>query len=84
LPLYIFGGGDEVEIDQAPTHIEVTMFKDHTITRAQREADKAFKKVKAKETMTDYAKAQQSLQDNRERLKAERLAREAKVKAGGK
>lgn len=66
------------------THIEATMLKDHTITRAQREADKAFKKVKAKETMTDYAKAQQSLQDNRERLKAERLAREAKAEAGGK
>ena len=30
--------------------------------------------------MTDYAKAQKSLHDNRERLKAERLAREAQAK----
>ena len=62
------------------THSEVTMIKDRTTTRAQREADKAFKKVDAKEKMTDYAKAQQSLQENRERLKAERLAREAKTR----
>jgi hypothetical protein len=34
--------------------------------------------------MTDYAKAQQSLHENRERLKAERLAREADAKRAPK
>ncbi|MCP1850565.1 hypothetical protein ACVI1K_007349 [Bradyrhizobium sp. USDA 4508] len=29
--------------------------------------------------MTDYAKAQKAIHDNRERLKAERLAREAEA-----
>jgi hypothetical protein len=48
-------------------------------TRASREADKAFKKVEPPAAaMTDYAKAQQSFHENRERLKAQRLAREAK------
>lgn len=51
--------------------------KDHPGSRALREANRAFKPVEPKKPMTDYAKAQQSLQENRERLKAERLAREA-------
>lgn len=51
--------------------------KDHPASRALREANRAFKPVEPKKPMTDYAKAQQSLHENRERLKAERLAREA-------
>jgi hypothetical protein len=34
--------------------------------------------------MTDHEKAQKTFNDNRERLKAERLAREAAEKAKGK
>lgn len=52
------------------------MTRDDATTRALREANKAFKKREPKKTMTDYAKAQQSFHQNRERLKAERLARE--------
>ncbi|SED00028.1 hypothetical protein [Bradyrhizobium erythrophlei] len=48
-------------------------------TALEREAHKIFKAVRAKETMTEYAKAQNALHDNRERLKAERLAREAEA-----
>ncbi|WP_084518762.1 hypothetical protein [Bradyrhizobium sp. th.b2] len=46
---------------------------------AEREAHRVFKAVRAKEALTDYAKAQKALHDNRERLKAERLAREAEA-----
>ncbi|WP_431309692.1 hypothetical protein [Bradyrhizobium iriomotense] len=56
--------------------------KDHPkTTRALREANKAFKPVETKKPMTDYAKAQQALHDNRERLKRERLAREIKPRS---
>ena len=48
-------------------------------TAAEREAHKIFKTVRAKEAMTDYAKAEKAFHDNRERLKAERLAREAEA-----
>jgi len=52
---------------------------DNRTARAKREADKLFKQVDtAKKQRSDYEMAQQSFQDNRERLKAERLAREAK------
>jgi hypothetical protein len=57
------------------------MMKDNSQARVRREADKLFKQVEAKktvETVTDYERAQQSFHQNRERLKAERLAREAK------
>ena len=50
-------------------------------TPAEREARKAFREVIPGNAMTDYAKAQKSLQENRERLKAERLAREAEARA---
>ena len=46
-------------------------------TRAQREANAAFKTIERK-TITDYAQEQKAIHDNRERLKAERLARDAK------
>ena len=62
------------------------MMRDHTFERrattpAEREARKAFREVIPGQAMTEYAKAQKSLHENRERLKAERLAREAKAKA---
>lgn len=44
--------------------------------RIIREANKAFKASEPQPLPTEYAKTQQSFQDNRERLKAERLARE--------
>lgn len=56
------------------------MLRDQSANRAKREADKAFKPVKTQKPMNDYAKAQHSFDENRERLKAERLAREAKQK----
>ncbi|MGY2903690.1 hypothetical protein ACVWVY_002711 [Bradyrhizobium sp. URHC0002] len=63
------------------------MIIDHTFVRrrettpAEREARKAFRKVMTRNAMTDYEKAQKSFHDNRERLKAERLAREAEARA---
>ncbi|MGY4310937.1 hypothetical protein [Bradyrhizobium sp. JR3.5] len=48
-------------------------------TAAEREARKVFRQAEAKEAVTDYAKAQKALHDNRERLKVERLAREAEA-----
>ena len=47
------------------------------ITKAEREARKAFRKVDAKKAMTDHEIAQKAFSANRERLKAERLKREA-------
>jgi hypothetical protein len=59
---------------------EVEMPKDQSSDRAKREADKAFKPVTTQKPMNDYAKDQHSQSENRERLKAERLAREAESK----
>ena len=56
------------------------MVKDQSTDRAKREADKAFKPVTTQKPMNDYAKDQHSQNENRERLKAERLAREAESK----
>jgi hypothetical protein len=56
------------------------MFKRTTASRAVLEADRAFKP--AEPQTTEYAKAQKALHDNRERLKAERLAREADSQRG--
>ena len=47
------------------------------ITKAEREARKVFRQVDAEKAMTDHEIAQKSFHANRERLKAERLAREA-------
>jgi hypothetical protein len=47
------------------------------ITKAQREARKAFRQLDTKKAMTDHETAQKAFSANRERLKAERLAREA-------
>lgn len=51
--------------------------KNYSQARSLSEANKLFKAAEPKKNMTEYEKAQQSFQDNRERLKAERLAREA-------
>ncbi|MGY4314915.1 hypothetical protein [Bradyrhizobium sp. JR3.5] len=48
-------------------------------TAAEREARKVFRQAEAKKALTEYAKSQKALHDNRERLKAERLAREAEA-----
>ena len=58
------------------------MSKDQSSDRAKREANKAFKPVKTQKPINDYAKDQHSFNENRERLKAERLAREAKPGSG--
>lgn len=56
------------------------MTRDQPASKALRDANRAFKPVETKKKeMSDYAKTQQSLQENRERLKAERLAREARA-----
>ena len=47
------------------------------ITKEEREARKAFRRVDASTAMTEHDTAQKAFSDNRERLKAERLAREA-------
>ena len=60
------------------------MTRDHTFERrattpAEREAHKAFRVVEAEREMTDYEKLQKGFHANRERLKAERLDREAEA-----
>jgi hypothetical protein len=58
-------------------------FERKVITPAEREAQKAFKKIEAEKAMNDHEKAQKVFNSNRERLKAERLAREAAGKTNG-
>jgi len=47
------------------------------MTKAEREARKAFRQVEAEKAMTDHEIAHKAFSAHRERLKAERLAREA-------
>jgi hypothetical protein len=47
------------------------------MTKVERNARKAFRQVDAKKAMTEHEIAQKAFSANRERLKAERLAREA-------
>ena len=47
------------------------------ISKAEREARKAFRQVEAEKAMSEHALAEKAFAQNRERLKAERLAREA-------
>ena len=61
---------------------EVERFK--PITKAVRDAQKAFRQVDAEKAVTEHEIAQNAFSANRERLKAERLAREAELKAKGK
>jgi hypothetical protein len=51
--------------------------REYSRSRALSEANKVFKSEETK-TLTDYEIAQQSFRANRERLKAERLARNIK------
>lgn len=52
-----------------------------TPTAAQREARKAFKEADAKVALSEYERTQRAFHANRERLRAERLAREAAAEA---
>jgi hypothetical protein len=56
------------------------MFKEKPASRAELAARKVFKPETPKPN--DYAKSQKTFHDNRERLKAERLAREAAASQG--
>jgi hypothetical protein len=47
------------------------------ITKEEREARKAFRREDASSAMTEHQAAQKAFSNNRERLKAERLARES-------
>jgi hypothetical protein len=59
-------------------------FERKQLTPAERQARKAFKQAEAEKAMTDPEKAQKAFHENRDRLKALRLAREAGLKAKGK
>jgi hypothetical protein len=47
------------------------------MSSAEREARRAFRQVDAEKAMTEHEIAQKAFSNNRERLKTERLAREA-------
>lgn len=49
------------------------------LTHVQKAARKAFREVEAEVAMTDHERQQMAFHENRERLKAERLAREAQA-----
>jgi hypothetical protein len=53
-------------------------FERKTITPAEREARKLFRQADAVKAMTEHERTQKAFNENRERLKALRLAREAK------
>jgi hypothetical protein len=52
-------------------------FERKVISLAEREARKAFREVDAAKAMTEHERAQKRFYENRERLKALRLARES-------
>jgi hypothetical protein len=52
-------------------------FERKIISPAEREARKAFKEVNAAKALSEHESEQKAYHDNRERLKAQRLAREA-------
>ena len=52
-------------------------FERKVMTPAERAARKLFRETKVSKTMTEHERAQSALHENRERLKALRLAREA-------
>lgn len=56
-------------------------FEKKTITPAEREARKLFRQADAAKAMTEHERAQRAFNENRERLKALRLAREAEQAA---
>jgi hypothetical protein len=53
------------------------VFDRKTPSPAEREAQKAFRQVSPDKPSSDRDKAQKAFHDNRERLKSERIAREA-------
>jgi hypothetical protein len=57
-------------------------FERKAMTPAAREARKVFAAVEAKKAISDHEKAQKAFHENRERLKALRLAREAQALKG--
>lgn len=59
------------------------IFERKVTTPAERKARKAFREVEAEAAMTDHEKAK-AFHENRERLKAERLAREAELEKAKK
>ena len=75
-------GAENEEMTKTTTPGEVAPTK--PMTSAEREARKAFRQVDAEKAMTEHEVAQKAFSNNRERLKAERLAREAAEKAKGK
>jgi hypothetical protein len=60
-----------------PAALPSHSFVRQPMTKAEHEARKAFRQVDAEKAMTEYETAQKAFHANRERLKAERLAREA-------
>ena len=54
-------------------------FERKVMTPAEREARKVFKEADAAKAMTEHERTQKAFHENRERLKALRLAREAGV-----
>jgi hypothetical protein len=58
-------------------------FKRRVTTPAEREALKVFGQVKTEKAVSEHEKTQKVFHENRERLKALRLAREAAEKAKG-
>jgi hypothetical protein len=52
-------------------------FDRKVVSPAEREARKLFRETDAGKAMTEHERAQRAFQNNRERLKALRLAREA-------
>jgi hypothetical protein len=66
-------GAEAEEMTKTPGKVEPPK----PITAAEREARKAFRQVDAEKAMTEHEIAQKAFSNNRERLKAERLAREA-------
>jgi hypothetical protein len=55
----------------------MSAFERKVITPAEREARKVFRQAEAEKAMSDFEKAEKAFYKNRERLKADRLAREA-------
>jgi hypothetical protein len=56
---------------------EDTSFRRKPLTPEQRQARDATRRVEAEKAMRDHEAAQKAFYENRERLRAERLAREA-------
>ena len=57
--------------------INIKQAEPKRITQAEREARKVFRSQEAEKALSEYETAQKALHANRERLRAERLAREA-------